>query len=210
MRCVISGIGKYAEVYYQMIRDYEDIDIVGFTVDDEYRNKEKSLFGIPIYGETLDFESLSRNNVEGVIAPIGDNNKRVEILSKAEKYGLLTPSVIHKTCNIEGKVDIKSGVYIFQSTSIMPYVKINKYVMISQGVNIAHHTIIGTGAFISMGSNIGAKLKIGSKSFIGIGSTVMTGVDEVGANSLVGAGAVVIDNVCDGETVVGVPAKPIN
>lgn len=210
MRCVIAGIGKYAEVYYQTIKYHDSIEIVGFTVDNEFRNGVDYLFNLPIYGETLDFKSLIENNIEGVVAPIGDNNKRFEILSRANENGIYTPSIIDKSCKLGSEVTVKSGVYILQSTSIMPYVEINDYVMISQGVNIAHHTVIDKGAFVSMGCNIGAKVKVGKKSFIGIGSTVMTGVKEVGEESLVGAGAVVINDVYDGQTVVGVPARPIN
>jgi acetyltransferase-like isoleucine patch superfamily enzyme len=42
---------------------------------------------------------------------------------------------------------------------------------------------------------------------LGVGVSVVPGV-RIGAGATVGAGAVVISDVPDGETVVGVPARP--
>ena len=89
----------------------------------------------------------------------------------------------------------------------MPLTHLSDYVMISMGVNVAHHVHLEVGCFLSQGSNIGASIHIGSESFIGISSTIMTGVSNIGKNTTIGAGAVVIKNVDDNAVVVGNPAK---
>ena len=81
--------------------------------------------------------------------------------------------------------------------------------MISMGVNIAHHTIISRGSFISQGSNIGASITIEENVFCGIGSIIMTDVNRIGCNSIIGAGSVVIKDVPDYATVVGNPGRII-
>ena len=89
----------------------------------------------------------------------------------------------------------------------MPLSVIGDYTMISMGVNIAHHTNVGEACFFSQGTNIGASINIKALAYVGISATLMTGVKEVGEDSLIGAGAVVIKDVPDNAVVAGVPAK---
>jgi acetyltransferase-like isoleucine patch superfamily enzyme len=51
-------------------------------------------------------------------------------------------------------------------------------------------------------------IHIGSGAHIGTGATIIQGV-KIGAGCIVGAGAVVVDDVPEGITVVGVPARPV-
>jgi acetyltransferase-like isoleucine patch superfamily enzyme len=51
-------------------------------------------------------------------------------------------------------------------------------------------------------------IHVGSGAHIGTGATIIQGV-TIGAGCIVGAGAVVIDDLPEGITVVGVPAKPV-
>ena len=89
----------------------------------------------------------------------------------------------------------------------MPLTVIGDYTMISIGVNISHHSKIGMGCFFSYGTNIGASMDIYDLAYIGAGATLMTGVNKIGKNSLIGAGAVVIRDVPDNAVMAGVPAK---
>jgi serine O-acetyltransferase len=49
---------------------------------------------------------------------------------------------------------------------------------------------------------------IGDGAFIGVGARVLGGL-KVGANARIGANAVVVDDVPDGATVVGMPARVV-
>jgi sugar O-acyltransferase (sialic acid O-acetyltransferase NeuD family) len=207
---VIVGVSRYAEVYYEYLRRDPRYEILGFAVDDEYRPNMSKFCGLPILGETNSFGVFKEEGVEAMFAPIGHNGPRVEILSCANEAGFRTPSYVHPDALIGPEVEVGRGAYILKGTNVMPHVTIEPYSMASAGVNISHHTTIESGAFMSMGSTVGAKLTIGERAFIGMGSTVMTGVDRVGEDVVVGGGATVIDDVSPNETVAGVPAVPID
>jgi len=74
---------------------------------------------------------------------------------------------------------------------------------------IAHHVTLEDGVFMSSGVNIGALINVRENAYIGMGVTAMTGVKEIGRDTLIGAGTVIIRDVPDYTTVVGNPGRVI-
>lgn len=204
-KAIIIGAGTYGQVYAEYLK--EDYKILGF-VDDDLKLKDKVINGYKILG---DIEWLF-NNCErtiNVFVPIGNNKIRVSLLTKLEQQGFIIPSYIHPTVNMHNSVKVGKAVYVLPACNFMPLSIIEDYVMISMGVNVAHHTILGKGSFYSQGNNVGASINIKENAYSGIGVTIMTGVKEIGANSLLGASAVIIRDVPDYAVVVGNPGKII-
>jgi sugar O-acyltransferase, sialic acid O-acetyltransferase NeuD family len=202
-KAIIIGAGTYGQVYAEYLKD--DYQIIGF-IDNNENLLMKVFRGITVLGgNDYLFNKIDKNI--NVFVPIGNNNVRVKLLTELNKKGFKTPSFIHKKTIIDDSVKIGKAVYILPGTNIMPLTTIGDFTMISMGVNIAHHNIIEEGCFFSQGSNIGASVEIKKQAYFGISSTLMTGVREVGKNTLIGAGSVVIKDVPDNTIVAGVPAK---
>ena len=85
---------------------------------------------------------------------------------------------------------------------------IENKVKIDNLVHIAHNVKIGEASKIIAMSIIGGSTTIGKNSWIAPGSSVRDWV-EIGKDSIVGLGAVVVGNIPDDTAVVGNPAKPI-
>lgn len=208
MKSVIIGAGRYGSVYSYYLQEI-GVNIVGF-LDDTRELQNKSVNGIKVLGGTNLLPKLKENyDVEAIYCPLGNNKARVRFLAAAKKFGYLTPSFIHSSIKLPSNVVCGEGVYMLPNVQVHPFVRIDDYVMISTSVNIAHHSHLKKGVFMSTGVNFGAGILAGDYSYIGIGSTIMTGVQRIGINSLIGAGAVVIKDVPDNCVVVGVPAKII-
>lgn len=206
MKNVIIGAGKYGEVYLAYLQE-AGVNIVGF-LDDNEALLGKNIKGVPVLGKTSLLNTLKKTDgVEGIYCPIGNNELRVFMLSKAASLGYKTPNYIHPSVIVSPNVEIGQGVYILLGTTIMPHTIIKDYVMISMGVHLAHHTVLDTGVFLSTGCNFGASIHASKYAYCGISSTIMTGIHRLGESCLIGAGAVVIKDVPDKAIVAGVPAK---
>ncbi len=205
---VIIGAGSYGEVYKEYLEADGHWDVRGF-LDDDPAMQGSTVSGLPVLGTTAELVRLRERGVEGAFAPIGNNAVRVRLLGRVREAGLRTPNFVHNSVISASAPRPDSGVYILAGTVIMPRVQFGEFVMISMGVKIAHHTTLERGVFLSTGVNLGASVHVGERAFLGIGSTVVTKVRSLGADSMIGAGAVVLKDVPAGVTVAGVPARPL-
>jgi serine acetyltransferase len=88
-------------------------------------------------------------------------------------------------------------------------VVIHPNVRIGNGVRIYHGVTLAGESWIGSGHNI----EIGDGAVIGVGAIIVPRTNRglrIGRNAAIGAGAVVTNDVADGTTVVGVPARPID
>lgn len=200
----IVGAGTYAEVMSELAKML-GYNIIGYY-DDNPDKIGQYIMGKKILTRFSKFKEEEIANKNFIVA-IGNNKKRYEICSLINDLGGITPSLIHPRALLSPSVKLGKAVYIQANAYIWTKVTIDDFCIISPNVVIAHHTHIGKACLISTGSIVGASVKINNKSFLGIGSIVITGVSEIGENSIIGAGALVLKDVQPDCVVVGSPAR---
>src|SRR5690606_14359690 len=205
-KSIIIGAGTYGQTYAAYLLE-AGIDVVGY-IDDDLNLKDKKIGGLPILGT---FESLEKDSfkqqITNVYCPIGENSIREKFLRKSKELGYETPSFIHRSVEIGPNTHLGMANYILPSSVVMPHTITGNYVMVSMGTTIGHHVIIEKSVFISSGVRVGANLIIRENAYIGIGATIMSGIGELGKNSLIGAGSVIIRKVEPMTTMVGNPGR---
>ena len=207
-RVAIAGAGGYGRVLAEYLRVHPDWDPCTF-LDDDPSLIGKHLDGIPVAGRSDDFKVLEARGIRSVLAPIGSNRSRHRVLAGAHAAGLELPCFVHDTASLPPSVDLDRGVIVLDGACFMPFASAEEFSIVSMGSNIAHHTTLGRASFVSTGVNIGAHIALGEGVFVGIGATIMTGVETIGEWSVIGAGAVVIQDVEPNTVVAGVPARVI-
>jgi sugar O-acyltransferase (sialic acid O-acetyltransferase NeuD family) len=86
-------------------------------------------------------------------------------------------------------------------------VVVGEHVLVNVGAILSHDVVVGALSTLSPGCTIGGGTRIGAEVFMGIGATIIDHV-VVGDGAYIAAGAVVVADIAEGETVMGVPAKP--
>lgn len=199
-KVIVIGAGGHAKVCADIILKSGD-EIVGFY--DE----------IEPYGEMLGFRKLGLLkewkqycDCEFLIA-IGDAKARERIsnmLKDAKWYTAIHPTAV--ISNID--VQIEEGTVVMANAVINAGTYIGKHCIINTGCIVEHDNSLGDYVHISVGAHLGGKVNVDDQTWIGLGASVLNGV-RIHANIVVGAGAVVVHDLLEQGTYVGVPARMI-
>lgn len=199
MKVVVFGSGGHARVVAEIILNNKNLQLLGF-IDPFTKNRQEKIFGRPI-----------RDNfpqAQGFVIGIGNNQIRLKRFKRMEKLGLKPITVIHPTANIAQDVTIGKGTIIAMGATIATGAKIGSNVIINSGAIVEHENKIEDNVHIAPGAALAGRVNVKSGAFIGL-RTVVKEYVTIGKNTIVGAGAVVVKDVPDNITVVGIPARPI-
>lgn len=96
------------------------------------------------------------------------------------------------------------GSVVFAGSIVSTNVDIGNHVHVNAGCIVSHDCRIEDFVTLSPGVRLNGSVAVGRGAFFGTGAVCVPGV-RVGARAVVGAGTVVLADVPDGATVVGVP-----
>lgn len=176
--------------------------------DDAYTDQTSMLTGNwPVVGTLSDLLS-GVSGYTGVIVAIGDNQVRKSISQSLLAAGANLVTLVHPLAIVSRYAEIGAGSVVVAGAVINAYAVIGSGAIINTGSSIDHDCHLDDYVHISPGVHLAGGVKIRSCCWVGIGACVKQQV-TIGANVTVGAGSVVVHNILDNLTVVGVPARPL-
>lgn len=164
--------------------------------------------GLPVLGGRAELEGWERPLA--VALAVGQGTTRRKIREALTNPRLSFPVLRHPSV-ISGQpayVAIGEGTILCAGTILTTNLSLGRHVILNLACTVGHETRIGDFASFMPSCNISGDCEIGEESYWGTGAIVIQG-KRVGRATTVGAGAVVVSDVPDGVTVVGVPARPL-
>ncbi len=148
---------------------------------------------------------LNPENIEAFVA-IGKNSLRQELQIKLASNGFSIPILKHPSAVIAQDATIKDGSLLVAGAIVNPGAQLGYGCIVNTAASVDHDCKLGDFVHIAPGARLAGAVQIGHRAWVGVGSTICEN-RAIGADALVAAGAVVINDIPDNKTVMGVPAR---
>lgn len=202
----ILGASGHGKVIADTAYLNSDWDLISFFDDSWETIAFDSVW--PLIGNTEDLLA-NLNQFSGVMVGIGDNSIRQIKHNLLVKNGASMATIVHPQSYISGAAVLGAGSVVFAQAVVNVNVCIGAGVIINTGSTVDHDCLLSDFVHVSPGANLGGDVQVGQRSWLGIGCAVRQGI-SIGNDVVVGAGSVVVSQVQDNLTVVGVPARSLN
>jgi UDP-perosamine 4-acetyltransferase len=198
----------HAKVVLDVLAGPCDLEVVGL-LDDWAENAERRIGALGVIGGLDDLPRLAAERAcEGVVLGFGGCAGREEIGRAVEAAGLALPVLVHPDAYVAPSASLGAGAQVLPKASVGADVSVGRGVLVNAGAVVEHDCVLAECVVVDPGAVLAGRVKVGAGAEIGSGATVVPDV-EIGPGAMVGAGAAVIGPVAAGETVVGVPARPL-
>ena len=196
-KLIIIGAGGHGKVIADnaLKNGYTDINFIDDCITGE-------CIGFPIIGTSADIENFADENTDFIIG-IGDNKIREMI---AEKHNVNWTTLIHPSAQVAFNTEIGKGTAVMANVVINVCATVGQHCIINTGAIVEHDNMIENYAHISPNVALGGTVRIGSLTHIGVGATVKNNT-EICSDCTIGAGSVVVKNIKEPGTYVGVPIR---
>ena len=203
-KLIIIGASGHGKVVADIAIKMNKWQSIAFLDDDE---SIKTSMGLEVIGKTAD--AFTYKDEADFFVAIGNNAVRERVQVKLIEQGLNVLSLIHPSAVIGTDVEIGIGTAVMAGVVINSSTRIGKGCIINTSASLDHDNVIEDYVHISPGVNIAGTVKVGKGSWIGIGSVISNNVN-ICSGCKVGAGAVVVKDITEPGTYVGIPVRKID
>lgn len=202
-KLIIIGAGGHGKVIADIakLNGYQEI----FFLDDDPTKKENGKY---IVVGTTDKIAKYIDSYDFFVA-IGNNQIRKKISLKLKQKKIKQPVLIHPSAIIDESVVVEQGTVIMANVVVNADTKIKEGCIINTASSIDHDCLIGSYVHISPGAHVAGTVVIGDLTWIGIGVSIKNNI-KICENNIIGAGSVIVKDIIEKGTYVGIPAKKVH
>ncbi len=204
---LLIGCGSHARVVLDLARAQGPLWKVVVAIDAMKKPEAGELEGVPIRGGPEDLEHLL-SGVDGALLGIGDNALRARLGARVLAVKRPLVSCFHPKSSISPRAQVADGVIVCPGAVVMTGARIGEGAILNTGCTVDHDGDIGAYAHIAPGAHLGGRVTVGPRTLVGICAAVRQNI-RIGADSVVGAGAAVVDDMPGHARWGGVPARPL-
>lgn len=200
-KLILIGAGGHAKSVADSINKSE-YKLCGF-IDS---NKKGMHMGLPILGTGL--EDIPNYEEYSYFVSIGDVGYRKLWFDRIRERRLNIINIIDSSAIISASAKMGIGNFVGKMAVINADAEIGNNNVINTKALIEHECKVGDHNHLSTNSVINGNVIVGNSVFLG-SSSVCNGQLKIGSNAIIGSGSVIIKDIPEKVTVVGVPARVI-
>ncbi|MBY0382789.1 MAG: acetyltransferase [Xanthobacteraceae bacterium] len=208
-RLAIFGTSGHAAVVADAAEKSGLFDVIGYV--GEIGQGDEPIMGYPVLGTDSDVAQIKEvHRIDAVIVAVGDNAARRKIAEtvRLSQPALSFATVLHPSVIVAKGVFIGCNTFVAAGAIVGPRTKIGSDCIINTGAKLDHDNTLEDFASVAPGVVSGGNCLIGQGSAIGIGAVIIHGI-RIGSDTVIGGGAVVVDDLPDGVVAYGNPARVI-
>lgn len=207
---VIIGAGGFGREVLDIVdaiaADGGDLEPIGFVDDGEVDPDVLARLGVEVLGGADVLADLPRGT--RYVVGVGSAPVRRLLVGRAEEAGLAPITLVHPSATQGRDVEIGTGSIICAGVRMTTNIRIGAHCHVNLNSTIGHDSVLEDFVSINPLVAISGNVRVCEDTMLGTGSAVLQGL-IVGPGVAVGGGAVVVKDVEPGQTVVGIPAKPL-
>lgn len=204
-RIAIWGASGHGRVVLDALQFDGASSVAGF-IDDNPALKGQTFAGRTVLGGSEALPELLSSGVRFVHVAVGHCRTRSAMIQRLLVAGFTPASVIHPRAIVAGDVIIGSGSFVAAGVVVNSGASVGSHVILNTSCSVDHDCVIGDGVHLAPGVHVGGLTSVGAGTFVGIGATVLNCL-HIGEQTIVGGGAVVVDDLPAGVVAYGVPAR---
>ncbi len=202
--CIV-GTGGFAREVLCLIDDLSRYNEVNaFLEPDDIWEKNwqhKKIMGIPV----LPYSSFNPMQTKVAIG-IGNSKIRQKIVEQELPKNTVYETLIHPTAVVSRWCNIGAGSIITAGCILTCQINLGQQAHLNLDTTIGHDCNIDDYFTTAPSVNISGICNIGKHVYFGTGAATRQGI-EISDNVLIGMGAMVVKNIVESGTYVGIPAK---
>lgn len=181
-------------------------ELLGF-VDDALGVQGTVIDGYPVLGRVSMLESVTEET--WVVCSIGTGKTRKKVMERVLENPNLHPATLVDPSAIVGRnARIEEGCVVCAGTVLAISSRLEAHTIVNLNCTIGHDTVLEPFCTVHPGTNLSGKVHVGQCTDIGTGTKIIQGL-TVCPGCTLGAGAVVVRDITEPGTYVGVPVKKL-
>jgi sugar O-acyltransferase (sialic acid O-acetyltransferase NeuD family) len=206
-KLVIIGTGETALLAYEYFTKDSEFEVVGFSVNSEYKNSDE-LFDLPIFN----LESLINQTPPSeyylfvALSSTHLNRDRAKLYIDLKDNGYSFASYVSSKAFVWDNVEIGENCFILENNVLQPFTKVGDNVTLWSGNHIGHRTKICDHVFVTSHCVVSGFCEIGEFSFLGVNCTLADEV-KIAKDNFLSMGAVVSKSTEEDGLYKGNPAE---
>lgn len=208
---IVIGAGGHAAVVADALRE-SGAKVLGYT-DPDPRLHGTLRLGLPVLGgdDVLAKHAPERvrlANGLGFVSGSGRTAARARVQQRLQSLGWTFSPVIHPHALISRHATLAADVQVLAGAIVQAGAQVGIGTIVNTAAVVEHDAIVGAWCHVATRATLCGQTCVGDGCLIGAGAVLRQSV-SIGADTVIGAGAVVLRDSAGGETLCGVPARPL-